>query len=343
MLQLRILFSYDDVICLLNLPFFIAQGTSVFKYPEIVAFDHINLPVSKIHTISVEQYGTHGAKPVLFVHGGPGGGCMPDYARFFNPKKYWIILVDQRGCGKSTPHACLEDNTTHTLIEDFEKIRKYLGISTWMLCGGSWGSTLSLAYAQKYPHIISQMILRGIFLSRPEEINWLFQDHPGAKTIFPDAWENYAALVPKSERGDMLNFYYKMLTSEHEAMRLKAAQAFVTWELSISRLLQNPVSIAKSQDAHFCLPFARLEAHYLSQGCFLKPNQLIEDCFKIKHIPTSIIQGRYDMVCPVQSAWDLYKALPDSKWIIVPEAGHSTLEEGILKAITAESDRIVDN
>lgn len=315
----------------------------MFKYPEIAAFDHIMLKVSSLHTISIQQYGTRGAKPVLFVHGGPGGGCMPDYARFFNPKLYWIILVDQRGCGNSLPHACLEDNTTDALIEDFEKVRRYLGISTWMLCGGSWGSTLSLAYSQKYPHVITQMILRGIFLSRPEEINWLFEDHPGAKTIFPDAWENYAALVPKHERGNMLLHYYKMLTGEDEGIKLQAAQAFVTWELSISRLIQNQASIAKAQDAQFCLPFARLEAHYLIQGCFLKPNQLIEDCIKIKQIPTSIVQGRYDMVCPVQSAWDLYQALPNSELIIVPDAGHSTLEEGIVKAITDQADRIVDN
>jgi proline iminopeptidase len=315
----------------------------MFTYPEIAAFNHVMLKVSPLHTISVWQYGTPGAKPVLFVHGGPGAGCAPDYARFFNPKLYWIILIDQRGCGHSLPHACLEDNTTDVLIEDFEKCRDYLGITQWMLCGGSWGSTLSLAYAQKYPHRISQMILRGIFLSRPEEINWLFQDHPGAKTIFPDAFEHYAALVPMHERGDMLGYYYKMLTGEDEATKFMAAEAYVTWELSISRLLQNPLSIAKAKNAHFCLPFARLETHYLSHGCFLKPNQLLQDCWKIQHIPTSIIQGRYDIVCPVQSAWDLHQALPGSRLIIVPDAGHSTLEEGIIEAITHESDHFVGN
>lgn len=315
----------------------------MFKYPEIKPFNAEMLAVSDIHTISVEQYGTEGAKPVLFVHGGPGAGCTPDYARFFNPEQYWIILVDQRGCGKSTPHASLEDNETTFLIEDFEKVRKHLGIEQWMLCGGSWGSTLSLAYAEQHPEVVTKMILRGIFLSRPDEINWLFQNHPGAKTIFPDAWEDYAALVPAEHMNDMLGYYYQMLTSDDEHTRLKAAQAYVTWELSISKLFQDQKSIAMAADAHFCLPFARLEAHYLSQGCFLRPNQLLEDAPKIKHVPLSIVQGRYDVVCPVQSAWDLHKALPDSKLIVVPDAGHSTVEPGIIKAITEESDYFVDN
>jgi proline iminopeptidase len=318
-------------------------GKEMFKYPEIKAFKEEMLPVSDLHTISVEQYGTQGAKPVLFVHGGPGAGCSPDYARFFNPEKYWIILVDQRGCGKSTPHASLENNKTKFLIEDFEKIRKYLGIDQWMLCGGSWGSTLSLAYSQQHPEVVSEMVLRGIFLSRPEEINWLFQDHPGAKTIFPDAWEDYAALVPEHNRNDMLGYYYKLLTCEDEALKLKAAQTYVRWELSISKLFQDQESIAMADNAHFCLPFARLEAHYLNQGCFLEPSQLLNNADKIKDIPLVIVQGRYDVVCPVQSAWDLHKALPESKLVIIQDAGHSTVEAGIIKAITAGSDHFVDN
>jgi len=314
----------------------------MFKYTEIKPFSEELLPVSDVHSINVEQYGTKGAKPVLFVHGGPGGGCTPDYARFFDPEKYWIILVDQRGCGKSTPHASLVENETQYLIEDFEKVRKHLGIDKWMLCGGSWGSTLSLAYSQKHPDAITEMILRGIFLARPQEINWLFQNHPGAKTIFPIAWEDYAALVPDNERNDMLGYYYKMLTSNDEEVKLKAAQAYVTWELSISKLYQCQKSIAMASDAHFCLPFARLEAHYLSQQCFLEPDQLLNNVNKIKDIPLSIIQGRYDIVCPVQSAWDLHKALPASKLMIIPDAGHSTLEPGIVNAITYEANRYLN-
>ena len=308
-------------------------------YPVLEPYQHGNLEVSALHSIYYECAGNPKGKPVLFIHGGPGGGIMPQYRQFFNPKLYNIVLVDQRGCGQSTPHAELQENTTQNLIADFEKLRLKLGIDRWQLFGGSWGSTLGLAYAQAHPEVVTELVLRGIFLGDQAGFDWIFQQGAGASQIFPDYWQEYVDAVPESERGDLIAAYYRMLTSDNDAERLAAATAFTRWEMSISNLHVNQQARARAeQDAEFSAAFARLECYYMVNHCFLKPNQLIDNIDKIKHIPLHIVQGRYDVVCPMRSAWQLHQAMPASQLTIVPDAGHSTLEPGIVSALISATD-----
>ncbi len=307
-------------------------------YPEIEPFDTGRLSVDEVHEVYYEQSGSPDGKPVLFVHGGPGGGTNPTHRQYFDPSAYRIILFDQRGCGRSTPHAELRNNTTWHLVADMERLREHLGIEKWQLFGGSWGSTLSLAYAQTHPDRVSELVLRGIFLLRREELLWYYQD--GAGRIFPDEFEKYLAPIPPAERGDMMAAYYKRLTSNDRAVRMQAAKAWSIWEASTSRLLQDRTYVDKAGDDSFAEAFARIECHYfVNNGFFEEDGQLLRNVRLIEHLPAVIVQGRYDVVCPTKSAWELHKAWPGSRLEIVPDAGHSALEPGLIdKLVEATSD-----
>jgi proline iminopeptidase len=307
-------------------------------YPPLEPYDEGMLSVSDVHTIYYEQSGNPKGTPVVFLHGGPGGGTVPDYRRFFDPKAYRILLFDQRGSGKSTPHACLEENTTWHLVEDIEKIREHLGIDSWVVFGGSWGSTLALAYAQQHPERARALVLRGIFLCRPSEIRWFYQE--GASHIYADVWEQYLNVIPAEERGDMLAAYYRRLTSENEAVRVEAARAWSVWEGSTSKLYPDPDLIEHFDDPHFAIAFARIECHYFTHNSFFETdNYLIENVERIRDIPTVIVQGRYDVVCPMTSAWDLHRAFPEADLQLIPDAGHSALEPGIRAALVEATDK----
>lgn len=307
-------------------------------YDPIEPYKTQFLKVSEKHTLYVEESGNLNGQPVVFLHGGPGAGTSPDHRRFFNPKKYRIVLFDQRGCGKSTPHASLEENTTWDLVADIERIREHLKIDQWHVFGGSWGSTLALSYAITHPSKVSALILRGIFLTRRSELEWFYQ--AGAHWIFPDRWERYRDHIPESERGDFISAYYKRLTSSDEKVRLAAAKVWTTWETALSALIVDPKSIQDSERDEFALAFARIEAHYFYHRSFFESDDfLLKNAQKLKGIPMTIVQGRYDVVCPVQSAWELHHALPHSDLVIVPDAGHSAFDPGICRALVAATDR----
>jgi proline iminopeptidase len=263
----------------------------------------------------------------------------PIHRRYFDPRKWRIVLFDQRGCGRSTPHAELRENTTWDLVEDTEKLRRHLGIETWVVFGGSWGSTLALAYAQTHPDRCKGIVLRGIFLLRRSELRWFYQE--GASRLFPDAWEKYLEPIPKKERGDLMKAYYKRLTSRSREVRLQAARAWSIWEASTSRLIPDEEQIRKSGKARFAEAFARIECHYFVNRGFMKSdNQLLENVDRIRDIPAVIVQGRYDLVCPMRSAWDLHRAWPKAKLIIVPDAGHAMTEPGTRSALIEETGRM---
>ena len=301
-------------------------------YPEIEPFHSEMLPVSSIHTLYIEQVGNPKGRPVLFLHGGPGGGCSKDYRRYFNPEKWHIILFDQRGCGKSTPFAELKENTTWDLIEDIEKIRNHLNIESWAIFGGSWGSTLALTYAISHPTQVTSMFLRGIFMLRKKEINWFYQE--GASRIFPEAWESYLSPIPLDERTDMIKAYYRRLTSTDSAERKAAAKAWSVWEASTSKLIQDKKLMSDFGEDDFSQAFARIECHYfINHGFFEEDNYILNEINRIRHIPAIIVQGRYDIVCPSESAYELHKAWPEAKFVIIPDAGHSLSEKGIQKEL----------
>jgi len=308
-------------------------------YPEIEPFKTGRLRVSDIHDLYYEETGNPKGKPVLFIHGGPGGGTEPSHRRYFDPKAFRVILFDQRGCGQSKPHADLRENTTWDLVRDIEKLRETLGIKSWIVFGGSWGSTLSLLYAETHPERVNAMVLRGIFLCRKKEIKWFYQE--GANHIFPDLWDEYVKPIPQEERGDFVSAFYKRLTSPNRDVRLQAARAWSVWEGSTSRLYVDPELQAGFDDAEFAEAFARIECHYFTNGIWMRhDNQIIEDVHKIRHIPCEIIHGRYDVVCPVENAWDLHKAWPESRLHIVPDAGHSAREPGILTKLIEAMERL---
>jgi proline iminopeptidase len=308
-------------------------------YPEVEAHRTGRLAVSDVHDLYFEESGNPQGKPVVFVHGGPGGGTDPKQRRFFDPAHYRIVLFDQRGCGKSTPHASLEDNTTWHLVADMETLREHLGIDRWQVFGGSWGSTLALAYAEKHPDRVTELVLRGIFLLRKWEIDWFYQE--GASAIFPDTWEQYLAAIPPEEHGDLLSAYHRRLTSSDPATQLAAAKAWSIWEGSTSFLYQNPEYIDRCGGEKFSIAFARIECHYFAnKGFFEHDDQLLRDVGKIRHIPTVIVQGRYDVVCPMQSAWDLHRAFPEADFRVAPDAGHSAFEPGILHELISATDRL---
>jgi len=307
-------------------------------YPAVEPYRTGTLRVSKAHELYFEESGNPAGKPVVFLHGGPGGGTDPKQRRFFDPSAYRIVLFDQRGCGKSTPHASLEDNTTWHLVQDIELLRETLGIRKWQVFGGSWGSTLALAYAETHPDRVSELVLRGIFLLRKREIDWFYQE--GASALFPDAWEDYLAPVPAAERGDLVRAYYKLLTSPDRRVQLEAARAWSIWEGRTSCLTPNEELIKRTGESDFALAFARIECHYFINGGFFDAGrELLANVDRLRSIPTVIVQGRYDVVCPMESAWALHRALPEAKLVVVPDAGHSAFEPGIVHELVEATDR----
>jgi len=306
-------------------------------YPSIEPYDQGILTVGDGHEIYYEQCGNPNGKPAVYLHGGPGGGCNPGQRRVFDPQKYRIILFDQRGCGRSKPFAALKNNTTWDLVFDMEKLRVHLHINEWQVCGGSWGSTLALAYAQSYPECISELILRGIFTLRKSELDWYYQY--GASRIFPDEWEKFLAPIPENERDDLIAAYYKRLTGDDEKIQLEAAKAWSMWEGSTINLYQRPGQIEHFGSERFATAFARIECHYfINKGWFETDNWLIDHGSAIDHIPTVIIQGRYDVCTPVATAWELHKVIPNAKFELIPDAGHSFDEPGIADAIVRATD-----
>ena len=307
-------------------------------YPEILPFDSGFLKVSELHTLYYEQSGNPNGKPVVFLHGGPGGGTNGKCRRFFDPAIYRIVLFDQRGCGKSTPHAELTDNTTWDLVADIERVREHLAIERWQVFGGSWGSTLALAYAQTHPDKVAELVLRGIFMLRRTELEWFYQQ--GCDALYPDAWETYLNAIPEVERGDLMSAYHRRLTSDDAKTRTEAARAWSVWEGATSFLWQDSSHIASSGEDEFALAFARIECHYFVNGGFFEhDNQLLRNVDRIRHIPAVIVQGRYDVVCPLRSAWDLHRAWPEADLRIVQDAGHSAFEPGILHQLIEATDR----
>lgn len=307
-------------------------------YPEIEPYRTGRLRVSDVHELHFEECGNPAGKPVVFLHGGPGGGTDGKMRRFFHPEKYRIVLFDQRGSGKSTPHASLEANTTWDVVEDTEKVREHLGIAKWQVFGGSWGSTLALAYAEKHPDRVTELVLRGIFLLRRKEIEWFYQE--GASILFPDAWEPYFAHIPEGERGDMVAAYHRRLTSDDPAVRLAAAKIWSGWEGATSKLLPDAAFTGHYEEDEFALAFARIEAHYFqNRGFFEVDDQLLRDVGRIRHIPGVIVQGRYDVVCPIFSAWALHRAWPEADFIVTPDSGHSAFEAPNSRALVAATDR----
>ncbi len=306
-------------------------------YPEIEPYDSGTLSVDARHTIYYEQCGNPAGKPVVMLHGGPGAGCGAKMRRFHDPAHYRIVLFDQRGSGRSTPHADLVDNTTWDLVADIERLREHLGIERWQVFGGSWGSTLALAYAEAHPGRVTEMVLRGIFMLRRWELEWFYQE--GTSRLFPDAWDKYLEPIPTVERGDLISSYHRRLTSPDEATRLAAARAWSVWEASTSLLLQDEGFIKGHEDPHFALSFARIESHYFVHGGFLDvEDQLLRDAHRLHGIPGVIVHGRYDVVCPLQNAWDLKKAWPEAKLLISPGAGHSAFEPENAAALVEATD-----
>jgi proline iminopeptidase len=309
-------------------------------YPPIRPYRTGRLRVSRLHELYFEESGNPAGKPVVFLHGGPGGGTSPSMRRFFDPRRYRIVLFDQRGCGRSRPHASLIDNTTAHLVADIEALRAHLGIERWQVFGGSWGSTLALAYAQAHPGRVTELVLRGIFLLRRSELEWFYQNDQGAAALFPDLWEDYVAPIPPRERRDMMRAYYRRLTSRSARVRNAAARAWSVWEGATSFLRASADYVAKFDDPAYAAAFARIECHYFVNGGFLaRDDQLLRDVRRIRHIPAVIVQGRYDVVCPMRSAWHLHRAWPEAELRIVPDAGHSAMEPGITAELVAATDR----
>ena len=310
-------------------------------YPKIKPYDSGFLNIDQ-HQIYFEQCGNPNGKPALFLHGGPGGGGSEEVRRFFNPDIYRIIVIDQRGCGRSKPHGCLENNTTWHLVSDIENLREKLDIEKWLVFGGSWGSTLSLAYAQAHPKSVSELVLRGIFLLRKEELHWFYQD--GASRIFPEAWSGFLDIIDEDKRDNLMNAYHEIFKSTDKEKRLKAAVAWSKWEAATSSLSYKPSLVEEFSDPEFALAFALIENHYfINKGWFDTENQLIENIDKIRSIPAVIVQGRYDVVCPMKTAWELSKAWPEAEMIIAPSSGHTAFEKEITHALISATNKFSNN
>lgn len=298
-------------------------------FPESKPYATQRISVSDVHALHVEEHGNPNGIPIVYVHGGPGGGIDGSCARYFDPKKWRVILFDQRGCGKSTPFACLDENTTWDLVRDMEAIRTHLGVKSWVVFGGSWGSTLALTYAISHRESCRGLVLRGIFLGRKRDIDWLYE-RDGAGRIFPDAWERFLVPIPESERGQLVQSYYQRLTSHDEAVQAEAALAWSIWEGSTCQLVPQPETIARFSGDRFARAFARIECHYFINRCFFpSDNYLLENVYLLEELPIHIVHGRYDIVCPVEQAWDLHKALPSAEISIVDASGHSIAEPSI--------------
>ncbi|MBC7750518.1 MAG: prolyl aminopeptidase [Candidatus Saccharibacteria bacterium] len=307
-------------------------------YPEITPYHTDKIKVSEIHTVYFEECGNPNGRPVVFLHGGPGGGIQPSYRQYFNPEKWRIILLDQRGCGQSAPFAELRENTTWDLVADIETLRQHLKIEKWAVFGGSWGSTLALTYGITHPESCTAFFLRGIFLLRKKEIDWFYQE--GCSKIYPDAWESYLKPIPHSERGDLVQAYHQRLTSPDAQVRRSAAKAWAIWEGSTSKLIPDNQMIEHYGEDNFAEAFARIECHYFTnKGFFPEDNFLLNNVHKIRYIPAVIVQGRYDVVCPAENAWDLHRAWPEAELKIIPNAGHSLSEIGTTDALIEATDR----
>lgn len=307
-------------------------------YPDIECYQSGFIQVDQEHNIYYEQSGNPIGKPVVFLHGGPGGGVSPKVRRFWDPKFYRIVLFDQRGCGKSTPFASLNNNTTWDLVSDIEKIRQHLKIEKWQVFGGSWGSTLALSYACRHADRITELILRGIFTLRKKELLWFYQE--GTSFLYPDAWEPYLNFIPKKEQNNLIEAYYKRLTSDNETTRNTAAKIWSIWEGSTSRLFMDQELISKSGEDQFALAFARIECHYfINKGFFEYDGYLLDQVDLFRHIKSTIVQGRYDVVCPMISAWDLHKNWPEAEFKIVQDAGHSAYESGITHELILATEK----
>jgi len=308
------------------------------RFSEIKPFNSFRLKVSDLHEIYVEECGNPAGIPLVVVHGGPGAGCNAGMRRFFDPNRYRIILYDQRGAGRSTPHASLEQNTTADLVADLEKIRERLSLESLILFGGSWGSTLALVYAQIYPHHVLALILRGIFLARGQDFDWLYRF--GASQVFPDYWEDFERLIPEEERADLMAAYHKRLTGTDELNQMAAAKAWSIWEARCATLRPNPEVLEYFAGPHVAIALARIEAHYFVNQGFLEPDQILRDAPKLAEIPGIIVHGRYDMVCPIDQAFALHRVWAESKLVIVREAGHSSLEPGTVDALVRATNEM---
>ncbi|MDC0873489.1 prolyl aminopeptidase [Gammaproteobacteria bacterium] len=310
-------------------------------YPKIKPYDSGFLNVDQ-HQVYFEQCGNPNGKPALFLHGGPGGGGSEEVRRFFNPDLYRIIIFDQRGCGRSKPHGCLENNTTWHLVSDIENLREKLGIENWLVFGGSWGSTLSLAYAQAHPKSVSELVLRGIFLLRKEELHWFYQD--GASRIFPEAWSGFLDIIDENKRNNLMSSYHEIFKSDDKEKRLKAAIAWSKWEAATSSLAYKPSLVEEFSNPEFALAFALIENHYfVNKGWFKTENQIIENIDIIRSIPAVIVQGRYDVVCPMKTAWELSEAWPEAELIVAPASGHTAFEKEITHALISATDKFGKN
>ena len=307
-------------------------------YPDNQPFNRGRLKVSGLHEIYFEECGNPNGKPAVVLHGGPGGGIAPFLRQCHDPSVYRIVLFDQRGCGQSTPHAELAENTTWDLVADMELLRRHLKIERWQVVGGSWGSTLALAYAETHPERVTELIVRGLFTLRKSEIRWFYQD--GADQLFPDLWEGFVAPIPAAERHDLLSAYHRRLTGTNKAQQIACARAWSQWEAATISLLPDPKRVAEFGADHFALAFARIECHYFVNGGFFRQDdQLIADAHKLAGIPGVIVQGRYDVVTPAITAWDLHRAWPQAEFTMVPDAGHTATEPGIADALVRATDR----
>jgi proline iminopeptidase len=306
-------------------------------YPEIEPFEAGDLDVGDGHVIHWERVGTRGAKPAVFLHGGPGGGISPSQRRLFDPTHYDVTLFDQRGCGRSTPHAGLDANTTWHLVADIERLREKAGVERWQVFGGSWGSTLALAYAETHPDRVSELIVRGIYTLQKSELDWYYQF--GVSEMFPDKWERFLAPIPEAERGDLMAAYRRRLTHADRAVQIAAAKAWSLWEGETITLLPDPALTSQHGSDDFALAFARIENHYFTHGGWLEEGQLLRDAYKLKGIPGVIVHGRYDMPCPARTAWDLARAWSDAEFHLIEGAGHAYSEPGILDRLIAATDR----
>jgi proline iminopeptidase len=315
------------------------SGARRTLYPDIEPYETGRLDVGDGHSLYWERCGTRGAKPAVFLHGGPGAGCSPGHRRQFDPERYDIFLFDQRGCGRSRPHASLEANTTWHLVDDIERLREMAGVERWMAFGGSWGSTLALAYAQTHPDRVTELVLRGIFTFRQSELDWLYRH--GASEIFPDKWEEFVALIPEAERGDLVAAYHRRLTGSDAAVQLEAAKAWSKWEAETVTLLPNPSVIEEHTADSFAVAIARIENHYMVNKGWIEEGALLRGAEKLRGIPAVIVQGRYDCCTPPVTAWDLHKAWPEAELNIVPDGGHLFNEPGILDGLIRATDRFV--
>jgi len=310
-------------------------------YPPIEPFAVCHLRVDAVHELYVEQCGNPSGIPVVFLHGGPGAGCNPYNRRFFDPRRYHIILYDQRGAGRSLPYASLHENTTQHLVSDLETLREHLQLEAWVLFGGSWGATLALLYAQRFPERVLGLILRGIFLCRDRDVRWFFED--GARRLLPEQWDAFCSPVPASERSDMLAAYRRLLTCSDEATRIRAAMAWSAWEGCASTLLPSPSQAAYFADPQVAVCMSQIECHYFLNRGFLENDQILRDSHRLRGIPGTIVHGRYDLVCPLEAAWELHRAWPESRLQVIEAAGHSATEHGLSRALVAATRRHADD